>query len=91
MQRKKETLPKKHQDKSFSSYQCYYFADVICSSLPQVGPNILINGTSVSYGSSLTFTCCAGYQLNGSLSSSCNGNWDATDVQCEGIFFSLNV
>ena len=72
-------------NKYFSLY--YYFPDVTCATLPEVGPHVIMKGTSVTFGSNLTFTCIDGYQLNGSSISTCNGTWNVTDVECEGNLF----
>jgi hypothetical protein len=69
---------------------CYYFPVVTCATLPEVGPHVIMKGTSVTFGSDLTFTCTDGYQLNGSSVSTCNGTWNATDVECDGnVFLSM--
>ena len=61
-------------------------ADVMCPSLPPVGEHVMLSGTSVSYGSTLTFACCAGYYVTDSSETTClaDGFWSATDVECLG-------
>ena len=67
-----------------------FTAEIVCTHLPIVGPHVVLNGTSVTYGSTLTLSCFEGYQqVAGSTNTTCVGaeEWNGTELQCAGIQF----
>lgn len=66
------------------NYNCFFFLASSCRD-----PGTPLNGhkssTNYNHGSTLTFSCKAGFSLQGSASRTCShGQWSGTRAECKG-------
>ena len=80
------------RDSWLSSHLIYFFKGSSCSELgaPLNGQK---SSSVYSHGSTITFSCNAGFTLHGSASRTCsNGQWSGTRTECRGTpFFKLKT
>ena len=58
-----------------------------CLTLPPVRDHMIMNVTSVTFNSTLTFSCIPGYELDGNDTMVCGegGLWEGGEPTCGGI------